>query len=196
MKTFLQLNKCWDMVETEFKEPEVVALAAMNNAQKNAFEAHRDRNLTATYMIQSFIEESIFPRILGATCEHQACNLLTSAYKGTDRIKTVRVQTLRLQFESLKMKESETVDQFMTKVSGIVTQFQTYGEPLEQKIVVQKILWCLTKKFAMVVTTIEEAKYLSKFTLETIDWISSISWSAIHSRRRIIDQCIQHPGFP
>ena len=39
MKTFLQLNKCWDMVETEFTEPEVVALAAMNNAQKNALEA-------------------------------------------------------------------------------------------------------------------------------------------------------------
>ena len=58
----------------------------------------------------------------------------------------VILQTLRLQFESLKMKESETVDQFMTKVSGIVIQFQTYGEPLEQNIVVQKILRCLTKK--------------------------------------------------
>ena len=39
MKTFLQLNKCWDMVETEFKEPEAVALAAMNNAHKNALES-------------------------------------------------------------------------------------------------------------------------------------------------------------
>ena len=39
MKTFLQLNKCWDMVETEFTKPEVVSLAAMNNAQKNALEA-------------------------------------------------------------------------------------------------------------------------------------------------------------
>ena len=32
MNTFLQLNKCWDMVEIEFKEPEAAALAAMNNA--------------------------------------------------------------------------------------------------------------------------------------------------------------------
>ena len=32
MKTFLQLNKCWDMVETEFTEPEAVSLTAMNNA--------------------------------------------------------------------------------------------------------------------------------------------------------------------
>ena len=109
-------------------------------------------------MIQSCIEESIFPWILGATIVHQAWNLLASAYKGTDRVKTVRLQTLRLQFESLKMKESETVDQFMTRILGIVTQFQTYGEQLEQNIVVQNILWCLTKKFAMVMTTIEESK--------------------------------------
>ena len=42
MKTFLQLNKCWDMVETRFTEPEVVALDVMNNAQKNSLEARRD----------------------------------------------------------------------------------------------------------------------------------------------------------
>ena len=72
MKTFLQLNKFLDMVETEFKEPEAVALAAMNSAQKNALEAPRDRDLTATWMIQSFIEESIFPWISGATNAYQA----------------------------------------------------------------------------------------------------------------------------
>ena len=155
MKTFLQLNKCWDMVETEFKEPEAVALAAMNNAQKNSLKSRRDQDLTATWLIQSCIEESIFPWISCATSEHQAWNLLASAYNGTNHIKTVRPQTLCLQFESLKMNESESMDQFKTRVSGLVTQFQTYGEPLEQKIVVQNILQCLTKKFAMVVTAIE-----------------------------------------
>ena len=110
MKTFLQLNKCWDIVETEFKELETVALAAMNNAQKNALEARRDWDLTATWMIQSCIEESIFPRISGATSAHQAWNLLASAYKGTDCIKKVKLQTQRLQFETSKMKESKSVE--------------------------------------------------------------------------------------
>ena len=56
----------------------------------------------------------------------------------------------------------------MTRVSGIVTQFQTYGELLEKKVVVQKIVRCLTKKFSMVVTSIEEEKYMSQFTLEEL----------------------------
>ena len=133
-----------------------------------SFKARRIRDLTAKWLIQSCIEESIFPWISCATSAHQAWNLLASAYKGTNHIKTVRPQTLCLQFESLKMNESESMDQFKTRVSGLVTQFQTYGEPLEQKIVVQNILQCLTKKFAMVVTAIEEAKDLSKFTLEEL----------------------------
>ena len=67
------------------------------------------------------------------------------------------------------MKESETMDHFMTRVSGIMTQSQNiYGEPLEQNIGVQNILRCLTKKFAMAVIAIEEAKDLSKFTLEEL----------------------------
>ena len=40
MKTFLHLNKCWDMVGIDFKEPHTNALVTMSNAQKNDLEAH------------------------------------------------------------------------------------------------------------------------------------------------------------
>ena len=66
------------------------------------------------------------------------------------------------------MKETQTVYHFMTRVSGIATQFQTYGKPLEQKVVVHNILRFLTKKFSMVVIAIEEEKYMSQFTLEEL----------------------------
>ena len=49
------------MVEIEFKELDTNSLAAMNNSQKTAVEARRDRDLTATWLIQSCIEEFIFP---------------------------------------------------------------------------------------------------------------------------------------
>ena len=48
------------MVETNFKEPHTNLLAVMNNSEKNALESHRDRDLTAKWMIQICIEESIF----------------------------------------------------------------------------------------------------------------------------------------
>ena len=40
MKTFLLLNKCWDMVETKFKEPDTNALVTMSNDQNNVVETH------------------------------------------------------------------------------------------------------------------------------------------------------------
>ena len=109
MKTFLQLNKCWDMVETEFKEPDTNALAAMSNAHKNVIEARRDQDLIAKWSIRSYIEEFIFSRISGATNTHQAWNLLAFSYKRIDRVKMVRLQTLRLQFENEGNKNSRLV---------------------------------------------------------------------------------------
>ena len=82
------------MIEIELKEPDTNALYAMSNVQKKTIEAHRDQDLIAKWMIQSYIEESIFPWISRATIAHQAWNLLASAYKGTNRVKMVRLQTL------------------------------------------------------------------------------------------------------
>ena len=49
-------------------------------------------------------------------------------YKRNDKVKTIRLQTLRIQFEILGMIELESVDQFMTKVMGIVNQLRINGE--------------------------------------------------------------------
>ena len=59
------------------------------------------------------------------------------------------------------MKETETVNQFMTRVSSIVTQLQTYGKDLEHKVFSQNILRYLTKKFDMFVTSMKEDKDFS-----------------------------------
>ena len=48
MNTF-HLNKCRDMVETEFKELDATSVAAMSNAQKIVVEACQDQDLRATW---------------------------------------------------------------------------------------------------------------------------------------------------
>ena len=75
----------------------------------------------------------------------------------------VRLQTLRTQFETLKMTESKTIDQFMTKVMGVVNQLRMNGEELDDQRIVEKVLRCLPKKFDMIVTVFEsrELKNLS-----------------------------------
>ena len=66
------------------------------------------------------------------------------------------------------MIESENVDQFMTRVMGIVNQIRLTGETITDQCIVEKILRSLPKKFEMVVTTILESKDLSRFSTDEL----------------------------
>jgi gag-polypeptide of LTR copia-type len=64
--------------------------------------------------------------------------LLKKTYKGADRVKQVRVQTLRGEFETLKMKESEDVLDYITRVELVVNQLKRNGEYMNKIRVVKK----------------------------------------------------------
>jgi hypothetical protein len=73
-----------------------------------------------------------------------------------------------MQFETLRMTESENVDRFMTRVMGIMNQIRLTGEAITNQRIVEKILRSLPKKFEMVVTTILESKDLSSFSTDEL----------------------------
>jgi hypothetical protein len=66
------------------------------------------------------------------------------------------------------MTESENVDQFMTRVMGIVNQIRLTGEAIPDQCIVEKVLRSLPKKFEMVITTILESKDLSCFSTDEL----------------------------
>ena len=76
------------------------------------------------------MDDSIFSKIIGDGTSKQAWNILKSSYQGNDRVKTIKLQTLRTQFETLRMIESKNVDQFMTRVMGIVNQIRLTSEAI------------------------------------------------------------------
>ena len=89
-------------------------------------------------------------------------------FKGTDRVKQVRLQTLRGELESIKMKESENVSYYITRVQTMVNQLNRNGEMLSETWVVEKILRSLTNNFENVVCAIEESKDLATFTVDEL----------------------------
>ena len=169
VKAILQGQGCWDCVETGFTEPDSNTIAIMSAAQRNKLEELKQKEGKEKSCILVSLDDSIFPKIIGSKSAKEAWDILQMAYKGNDKVKTVRLQTLRTQFEILKMVESESVDQFMTKVMGIVNQLRINGEKeLTNQRVVEKVLRCLPKKFEMVVTAILESKDLTKFSIEEL----------------------------
>ena len=79
-------------------------------------------------------------------------------FKGADRVKQVLLQTLRGELESMKMMESESVSDYITRVQTVVNQLNRNGETLTNARVVEKILRILTDNFENIVCVIEESK--------------------------------------
>jgi hypothetical protein len=168
MRLFLQAQECWDPVDLGYVEPDPTDLATMTNQQRIAQATQRNRENKAKLWIQNSVDDLIFSKITGIGTSKQAWDILKSSYQGNDRVKTVKLQTLRTQFETLRMTKSENVDQFMTKFMGIVNQIRLTGEAITDQRIVEKVLRSLPKKFEMVVTKILESKDLSRFSIDEL----------------------------
>nr|GEZ61268.1 zinc finger, CCHC-type [Tanacetum cinerariifolium] len=85
---------------------------------------------------------------------------------GADLVQKARLQTLRSELETLRMKPNETVSEFGGKLSSIMVKFKGLGETLQDKVLVRKLLNSVPKKFLPIVATIEQYQDLDEMSFE------------------------------
>ncbi|KAK2381673.1 hypothetical protein QL285_069264 [Trifolium repens] len=107
-----------------------------------------------------------FEKISNATLAKEAWEKLQSSCKGEDKVKKVRLQALRGEFESLHMKELESIFEYFSRVIVVSNQLKRNGEKLEDVRIMEKILRSLDPKFEQIVVTIEETNDLETMTIE------------------------------
>ncbi|GKG35387.1 hypothetical protein Tco_0440541 [Tanacetum coccineum] len=66
------------------------------------------------------------------------------------------------------MKGNESVQDYLARVSTIVSQMKSYGEKITDETVVSIVLRSLTPKFDHVVAAIEESKDLSVLSFDEL----------------------------
>ena len=89
-------------------------------------------------------------------------------YEGSARVKHAQLQALRRDFETLQMKDGESVTNYYAKTMEISNKMRFYGEKMEDVTIVEKILRSLTPKFDYVVYSIEESKNIDAFFLDEL----------------------------
>lgn len=60
--------------------------------------------------------------------------------QGVERHKAAKVQTLKSEFESLNMKDTDLLDDFSMKLNGLVINIRAPGEDMKEAYVVKKLL--------------------------------------------------------
>lgn len=163
MKVLYESLDLWSIVDKGISQP-VNPFAQQENDLKEL--ERKDKK--ALFLIYQSVDDPIFERISGSKSSKEAWDALHNTYRGQDRVKVVRLQTLRCEFDGLRMKESETIEEFYNRVISLINQMRLNGEDIEEKRVVQKILRSLIRKFEYVVVAVEESKDLSVLSLENL----------------------------
>ncbi|GJZ81568.1 retrovirus-related pol polyprotein from transposon TNT 1-94 [Tanacetum coccineum] len=152
MRTLFKSQDLWDLVENGLAETGDEDTRSRENQKRDA---------KALFFIQQAVEESIFSRIAAATSSNEAWTILKTEFQGSSKVITVKLQSLRRDFETSYMKHNESVQEYLARISSIVSQMRSYGEKVTDEIVVTKVLRSLDPKFDHVVAAIEESKDLS-----------------------------------
>ncbi|XP_066351663.1 uncharacterized protein [Miscanthus floridulus] len=81
---------------------------------------------------------------------------LKARFVGAERVKDARLQTLKAEFDALKMKEEETVDEFARKLTAMSVKYGNLGGTLEDVVMVKKLFDTMPDKFIHVIAGIEQ----------------------------------------
>ncbi|XP_074362404.1 uncharacterized protein LOC141702673 [Apium graveolens] len=142
MKVFMHAQGVWEAASTDDK---VVMAAIYQGISED--------------MLLSFAEKKI---------AKQAYEAIKTQYMGANRVKDAKVKTLRADFESLTMKETDEMEDFYIKLSGIVTYIRMLGEDMAESNIVKKLLRVVPSKLVQIASTIEQFGDKETISLEEV----------------------------
>ncbi|XP_042407684.1 uncharacterized protein LOC121997371 [Zingiber officinale] len=137
---------------------------AVEPAEGAQVDAKKDKKARA-YILQC-VPEDILLQIATKKTAKEVWDSLKTRYLGSDRVKKARVQTLKSEFDALRMKETETIDEFAGKLSALSSKFSTLGATLEDSSLVKKLLDSVPDKFFPIVAGIEQFYDLESIPFE------------------------------
>ena len=125
-------------------------------------------DMARAFLFQS-IPESLVLQVGTLATAKEVWDAIKARNVGADRVREARLQTLMDEFNRIKMKDTETIDEFSGKIAEISSKSAALGEILDEPKLVKKFLSSLPKKkYIHIVAALEQVLDLNTTGFEDI----------------------------
>jgi hypothetical protein len=125
-------------------------------------------NSKAMNVLYCALDANEFNRISGCDTAKEIWDKLEVSHEGTNQVKENKISMLVHNYELFKMKSDETISSMFTRFTDIINGLKSLGKEYTNVEMVRKILRCLPKSWEPKVTAIQEAKDLTKLSLDEL----------------------------
>lgn len=147
MKITLKVNKVWETIDPGSKDE-----------NKN--------NMAVALLFQS-IPEALILQVGDLDTSKAVWEAIKARHIGADRVREARLQTLMAEFDRIKMKETDTIDVFVGKLSEITSKSAALGENIDEPKLVKKFLKSLPRKrYIHIIAALEQVLDLNTTSFE------------------------------
>eukprot|EP00253_Pinus_taeda_P003692 PITA_03692 len=157
-------TEVWNIVETGYAFPSTTSTDA---DEKKKYET----NAKVVSTLLGCISQSEFMKVMHYKSAKEIWDKIVTSYEGDEQVKRAKLQTLRIQYETLKMYNDESVANYFLRVDEVVNCMKNLGEEIKEAIVVEKVLRSLSPKFESKVSAIEEKENLRTLTMSQLHGI-------------------------
>lgn len=128
MKVYMQAQGVWVAVEPT--DPK-------GTTEEKTYKIQEKTDKIALAMLYQGIPEEILLSVADRKTAKETWEAMKTLCQGADRVRKARVQTLKAEFESLSMKETDVLDDFYMRLNGLVTNIRALGEEMNESYVVK-----------------------------------------------------------
>ena len=148
----------WAIVEEGYQYPASIPTDA---AERKKYEI----NAKAVNVLLGSMSELEFAKVMQLHSAKEIWDKIILSYERDTKVKSAKLQTLRIEYENLKMHSDESVASFFIRLDDIVNRMRNLGETIIDTTLVEKVLRSLTSKFDSKVSAIEERQDLQTLTI-------------------------------
>jgi hypothetical protein len=112
------------------------------------------------------LPEDLLMQVAKNTTAKEVWDCLKARFIGADRLRDARMQSLKSDFDALRMQEGETLDQYAGKLAGIYVRYSSLGGTLNDATLVKKLFNTVLDRFLNLIAGIEKFYDLETMPLE------------------------------